>query len=448
MNSMRSMNPHDRQPHGQGQDAPTLTRRDLLRLAAAGTTFTALAGCASMNEGKTIGRVVVVGGGFGGATAAKYLRLWSQGEIEVTLVEPNRQFVSCPMSNLVLGGSKTMAEITRSYAGLEKHGVRVVHDLASAVDADKRELRLASGGVLPYDRLVLSPGIEFMYEGIVGMDAAAQAALPHAWRAGPQTVQLRQQLEAMADGGTVVMSIPLAPYRCPPGPYERACQIAWYLKQKKPKSKLLVLDANPDMVSKKGLFTKVFTEDYKGLIEYRNGAVVNEVDARARSFKTEFGDTIKGDVLNLIPPMRAGNIARQAGAITANNRWCGVDWRSMESTAVKNVHVLGDSTLSAPAMPKSGHMANQHGKAAAAAIVELLNGRPALPQMMANTCYSFVDDAAAVHVASVHRWVPEKNTLEPVAGAGGLSPADRAVWQAEGAFAWGWAESIWGDMLG
>jgi len=425
-----------------------VSRRSLLKLAAAGTTMSALAGCASMNQPKTIGRVVVVGGGFGGATAAKYLRLWSEGQIAVTLVEPNRQFVSCPMSNLVVGGSKTMKDITQSYAGLEKHGVRLVHEMATAVDADKRELRLASGAVLPYDRLVLSPGIEFMYEGIGGMDAAGQAAVPHAWRAGPQTVALRQQLEAMPDGGTVVMSIPLAPYRCPPGPYERACQIAWYLKQKKPRSKILVLDANPDMVSKKGLFTRVFTEDYKGLIEYRNGAVVNEVNARAKTFKTEFGDLIKGDVLNFIPPMRAGNIARQAGAINANNRWCQVDWRSMESTAVKNVHVLGDATQSAALMPKSGHMANQHGKTAAAAIVELMNGRPATAQMMANTCYSYIDDKSAVHVASVHRWVPEKSTLEVVAGSGGLSPMDRKVWELEGDYAWGWAEAIWADMLG
>jgi sulfide dehydrogenase [flavocytochrome c] flavoprotein subunit len=424
------------------------SRRDLLKLAAAGTTLSALAGCASMNPAKSLGHVVVVGGGFGGATAAKYIRLWSQGEIAVTLVEPNREFVSCPMSNLVLGGSKTMKDITMGYGGLAKLGVRVVHDTATAVDAAKNELRLASGGTLKYDRLVVSPGIDFMYENIAGMDAAAQAAIPHAWKAGAQTVALRQQLEAMADGGTVVMSIPLAPYRCPPGPYERACQIAWYLKQKKPRSKLLVLDANPDMVSKKGLFTKAFTEDYTGILEYRTAQVVNEVDARGRSFKTEFGDTIKGDVLNFIPPMRAGNIARQAGLINANNRWCAVDWRSLESTAVKNVHVLGDATLAAPAMPKSGHMANQHGKAAAAAIVELLNGRPAVAQMMANTCYSYVNDSSAVHVSSVHRWVPEKNTLEPVAGAGGVSPADRKVWELEGEYAWGWAESIWADTLG
>ncbi len=425
-----------------------LTRRALLKLAAASTTASALAGCASTEGSKSLGHVVVVGGGFGGATAAKYLRLWSNGQIAVTLVEPSREFISCPMSNLVLGGSKTMKDITLNYAGLAQHGVRLVHDSASAVDADKRQLRLASGEVLGYDRLVLSPGVDFMFDNIAGMDAAAQASIPHAWKAGAQTVALRQQLLAMNDGGVVVMSIPLAPYRCPPGPYERACQIAWYLKQAKPKSKLLVLDANPDMVSKKGLFTKAFSEDYAGLIEYRNSAVVNEVDARNKSFKTEFGDTIKGDVLNLIPPMRAGNIARQAGVITANNRWCGVDWRSMESTAVKNVHVLGDSTLAAAAMPKSGHMANQHGKAAAAAIVELQSGRPATPQMMANTCYSYISDSQAVHVSSVHRWVPEKNTLEPVAGAGGLSSADRKVWQQEGVYAWGWAEAIWADMLG
>jgi len=432
-------------PEPQAQQA--LSRRKLLAFAAASTTLSALAGCASTGNTKTIGRVVVVGAGFGGATAAKYIRLWSQGSIAVTLVETNREFISCPMSNLVIGGSKTMKDITMNYAGLDKHGVRMVYDTVTAVDADKREVRLASGATLPYDRLVLSPGVDFIYEGITGMDAAGQAAVLHAWKAGPQTLALRQQLMAMPDGGTVVMSIPLAPYRCPPGPYERACQVASYLKSAKPKSKLLVLDANPDMVSKKPLFTRVFAEDYKGLIEYRNGAVVNEVDARGRSFKTEFGDVIKADVLNFIPPMRAGNIARQAGVINANNRWCAVDWRSMESTAVKNVHVLGDSTLAAAAMPKSGHMANQHGKAAAAAIVELMNGRPALPLMMANTCYSYIDAASAVHVASVHRWVPEKNTLEPVAGSGGLSTQDRQSWLAEGVYAWAWAQSIWSDML-
>jgi NADPH-dependent 2,4-dienoyl-CoA reductase/sulfur reductase-like enzyme len=251
----------------------------------------------------------------------------------------------------------------------------------------------------------------------------------------------------MKDGGVVLMSIPVAPYRCPPGPYERMCQIAWYLKQAKPRSKLIVLDGNPDYVSKKPLFSRVFAEDYKGIIEYRTGAAVTEIDTRSGTLMTEIGDKVRGDVVNYIPHQRAANIARDAGLITANNRWCDVDWMTLQSVKVPNVHVLGDATQSAPAMPKSGHMANQHGKAAAAAIVELMSGRPVVPPTMANTCYSFIDDRSAVHVDSVHRWVPEKKTLEPVAGAGGISTQDRASWALEGAFAQSWARTIWADML-
>jgi sulfide dehydrogenase [flavocytochrome c] flavoprotein subunit len=422
------------------------TRRDLMRLAASGAVVSSLAGCASMS-GPPLGRVVVVGGGFSGATAAKYLRIWSEGRIDVTLVEPNDSFVSCPMSNLVIGGSKQMKDITVPYAGLAKYGVKLVKDSATRVDAEKKLVLLASGGSLPYDRLVLSPGIEFMFENVRGMNADAVASIPHGWRAGAQTQLLRDQLVAMPDGGTVVMSIPMAPYRCPPGPYERACQIASYLKAAKPRSKLIVLDANPDLVSKKGLFLSAFNNDYKGLIDYRVNSAVTEVDVRGRQFVLELGDKVGGNVLNLIPPQRAGNIARDAGVITANNRWCEVDWTSMESVRVKGIHVTGDSTLAAPAMPKSGHMANQHGKTAAAAIVELMSGRQPVAPMMANTCYSYIDAQMAVHVSSVHRYVPEKKTMETVPGSGGLSPIERTRWALEGDYAWSWAEQIWADML-
>ncbi len=423
-----------------------ITRRNMLKALSAGAVASNLAACATMGQ-KSAGRVVVIGGGYGGATAAKYLRLWSDGAVEVTLVEPNEAFISCPISNLVLGGSKTLADITVSYAGLDKYGVKRVRDTASAIDADKKQVRLTSGATLPYDRLVVSPGVELMYDRLQGWSPAGEASVLHAWKAGPQTVALRKQLTDMKNGGVVVMSIPLAPFRCPPGPYERSCQIAWYLKKSKPNSKLVVLDANPDMVSKKPLFTRVFNEDYKGIVEYRVGVPVNEIDIKTGTLVTEIGDKVRGDVVNYIPPQRAANIARDAGLITANNRWCEINWMTMESIKVPNVHVLGDSTLSAPAMPKSGHMANQHGKAAAAAIVELLNGRTVVPPTMANTCYSFVDDRNAVHVDSVHRWVPEKKTLEPVAGAGGISSQDRASWALEGAYAQSWATTIWADML-
>jgi NADPH-dependent 2,4-dienoyl-CoA reductase/sulfur reductase-like enzyme len=421
------------------------SRRDVLKLAAAGAAVGSLGACASTGGGR--GKVVVVGGGWGGATAAKYLRLWSDAGIDVTLVEPNRSFVSCPMSNLVLGGSRTIEQLTTSYDGLRKWGVAVVHDTVTAIDAERRQVRLASGTSLPYDRLVVSPGIEFIYEGVKGMSAADAETIPHAWKAGPQTVLLRRQLESMPDGGMVVVSVPLAPYRCPPGPYERACQIAYYLKTRKPKSKLLVLDANAQVTSKGPLFTRVWKEDYAGILEYQPNMAINEVDVRGRAFVSNLGDRVRGDVLNLIPPQRAGNIARDAGLITANNRWCEVNWMSLESVKVPNVHVLGDATLSAPAMPKSGHMANQHGKAAAAAIVEIMSGRAPLPPMMANTCYSFVDNKSAVHVASVHRWDDGKKTMVTVDGSGGVSGQDRSLWSIEGQYAWGWAQTVWADML-
>ncbi len=421
------------------------TRRELLKLAASGAAAGALGACATGGGSK--GKVVVVGGGWGGATAAKYIRMWSEGTIDVTLVEPNRTFISCPVSNLVIGGSKKLDELTTGYDGLRRHGVNVVHDTVAAIDADKKQVRLASGATLPFDRAVVSPGIEFMYEQVKGMSAEAAEVIPHAWKAGPQTLLLRRQLEAMPNGGVVVMSVPLAPYRCPPGPYERACQIAHYLKTVKPKSKLIVLDANPQVTSKGPLFTRVWKEDYAGIIDYRANMAVAEVDVKGKVFGTSLGDSVKGDVLNLIPPQRAGNIARDAGLVTANNRWCEVDWVSTESIKVKNVHVLGDATLSAPAMPKSGHMANQHGKAAAAAIVELMNGRAPVPPMMTNTCYSYVDDRNAIHVATVHHWVAAKKTMEVVTGASGVSGQDRSQWALEGQFAWGWAQTVWADML-
>ena len=240
-----------------------VTRRDVLKFASAGTLVSALSACAGTSSAtKSIGKVVVIGGGFGGATAAKHLRLWSGGNVAVTLVEPSWQFVSCPISNLVLGGSRTLADITVGYQGLRKWGVNVVHDTVASIDPEKRLVHLASGPTWAYDRLVVSPGVDFMYDRVQGMSAEATHRIPHAWKAGAQTVLLRRQLEAMPDGGVIVMSVPLAPYRCPPGPYERACQIAWYLKASKPKSKLIVLDANPQVISKGALFSRVWKEDY------------------------------------------------------------------------------------------------------------------------------------------------------------------------------------------
>lgn len=420
-------------------------RREFLRATGAAGLLAGLYGCGAAGP-KASGHVVVIGGGYGGATAAKYLRLWSRGGVAVTLIERNAQFVSCPISNLVVAGTRTLADITVGYEGLKKHGVKVVQGDVVGIDADKRSVRLAGGDAISYDRLVVAPGIDFMYEGLPGLNnAAAQESILHAWKAGPQTVALRNQLEAMPDGGTYAICIPKAPYRCPPGPYERASVIAWYFKQKKPKSRVLILDANEDVVSKKGLFMKVWGDAYKGIVEYRPQSELRDVDAANRTAILEF-DKVKADVLNVVPAQRAGTIAQQAGLVNVNQRWCGIDWLSMESTAVKGIHVLGDATFPAPTMPKSGHMANQHAKLAAAAILNMLAGQPPSDQpLVMNTCYSFVDDKRVIHVSSVHAYDAPNKTLQPVKGAGGLSSEPNEV---EGKVALAWAKNIWADMLG
>jgi NADPH-dependent 2,4-dienoyl-CoA reductase/sulfur reductase-like enzyme len=389
--------------------------------------------------------VVVLGGGFGGATAAKYIRMWGPS-IEVVMVERNTDFVSCPISNLVYGGSKTMADITYGYSSLARYGVQVVHDEATAVNTSAKTVQLARGGELKYDRLVVSPGIDFMYGDIAGYEAAMNASrVLHAWKAGPQTVALQRQLAEMNDGGVYVLSVPLAPYRCPPGPYERASQVANYFKKHKPRSKVLILDANPDVISKGPLFKKAWAELYSGMIEYRGNAKAVGVDARTGTVKLEVED-VKGDVLNVVPPQRAGDIAVKAGLITANNRWCGVDWRTTESTVAKGVHVLGDATLSAPLMPKSASMANQQAKICAAVVVAMVNGQePSADPRIINTCYSFVSDSEVVHVASVHELDASKKTFVVVKDAAGVSAARNTL---EGKYAWAWAQNIWSDTLG
>ena len=423
------------------------SRRRLLGAGAAlgGLSALSLAGCATGAGGPSIGRVVVVGGGFGGATAARYLKLWG-GNVDVTLIERNASFVSCPMSNLVLGGYKQIGDITRGYDGLKALGVKVVQGEVAAIDAAGKSVRLADGRTLAYDRLVVSPGVDFMTEAVGGLAApAAQAKFLHSWKAGPQTVALRQQIEAMPDGGVFAISIPKVPYRCPPGPYERACVVASYLQAAKPKSKVLVLDANPEIQSKKALFEKAFKDRYGSLLEYRPNAELKEVDAATGTAKLEFED-VRADVINVIPPQRAADLAKNAGLVNVNNRWVGVNWLTMESTALPGVHVLGDATFPAPTMPKSGHMANQHAKVAAAAIIQLLKGEAvnATPVVM-NTCYSFVSAKDVIHVASVHQYNAEQKTFQPVQGAGGVSAAANQV---EGRYALSWADNIWADALG
>lgn len=420
-------------------------RRDFLKLSASGAALSSLGLLAACTGTKARGHVVVVGGGYGGATAAKYIRLWSQGGVDVTLIERQANFISCPISNLVLAGEKSIADITHGYEGLKRHGVRVIQAEVSGVDSDKRTVKLGNGDTLSYDRLLLAPGIDFLYDSVPGLTREiSETQIFHSWKAGPQTVALRKQLEDLKDGGLVAIAIPKAPYRCPPGPYERASVIAHYLKTKKPKSKLLVLDANEDITSKKGLFSKVWHEQYKGILDYRKEHVITGFDAATRTLRFDFGDAVRADVLNLIPAQTAGAIAKPF--VNKNGRWVGVDWLTTETEVAKHVHVIGDATFSAPGMPKSGHMANSQAKVAAAAIVNLLAGQAVNPEpLLNNTCYSFVNATDVVHVASVHSYDAKDKTFKTVAGSGGLSAAPTEL---EGRFAHAWAKNIWADTLG
>jgi NADPH-dependent 2,4-dienoyl-CoA reductase/sulfur reductase-like enzyme len=432
--------------------ASDFNRRTFLKAIGAGTAATAapaiLTACATApaEAPKPIGRVIVIGGGYGGATCAKYIRMWSERRIEVFLIEREAQFVSCPLSNLVLGGSRQIGDLTIGYEKLREYGVQVIRDEVTEIVVDRKRVRLKKIEDLPYDRLVVAPGIDLMYDQIPGLNnPEAQKTILHAWKAGPETVALRKQLEGMRDGGVYILSMPKAPYRCPPGPYERVCQVAHYVKQAKPRSKVILLDGNPDVVSKKGLFMAAWNDLYKGIIEYRPNQVAKDVDVKGMTIKTEF-DSFKGSVLNVVPPQKAGLIAQQAKLITANNRWCGVNWQTMESVAVPGVYVLGDATLSAAAMPKSASMANNHAKIAASAIVATMTGQALNPTpTINNTCYSYVSDREAMHVDSVHRWDAGKKTLEPVAGSGGVS-AQRS--ELEKQYADAWARNIWSDTLG
>ncbi len=421
-------------------------RRTFLKASAATTTavsVSAMTGCASIG-GAAGPKVVIVGGGYGGATAAKYIRMWGPN-IDVTLIERNAEFISCPISNLVLGGSQTMRDITVSYDALhKKYGVKVLRGEATGVDVEKKVVRMVNGDAIPFDRVILSPGVDFMFDQIPALNtAAAQEKILHAWKAGPQTIALRKQLEAMQDGGTFAISIPEAPYRCPPGPYERACQVAAYFKQAKPKSKVLILDANMDVTSKPGLFKKAWLDMYAGMVEYRGSSKLMDVDIATSTAKLEFGD-VKADVLNVLPPMKAGSIANSF--ITANKRWCEINWLTYEAKNAPGVHLLGDALQIAPAMPKSGHMANAHGKACAAAVVALLTGEaPNQSPTLTNTCYSFVSAEKVIHVASVHKYDEVAKTMKAVPGSGGVSAQSSEL---EGQYAMTWAKNIWADALG
>ncbi|MGX4643126.1 FCSD flavin-binding domain-containing protein [Massilia sp. SYSU DXS3249] len=415
-----------------------MRRRDFLGLSLAGATWPALA--AGRKSKTSPGRVIVVGAGYGGATAARHVRMLSGGRIEVVLVDQQPHFISCPVSNRVLAGQKTLAQLTFAYDALQRrHGVRFMQGSVTAIDADRSQLVL-SGQRLSYDRLIVAPGIDFIYDDLP-MLTGAQQQIPHAWKAGPQTRTLHRQLLAMRDGGVFTIAVPPQPYRCPPAPYERACQAAFYLKTHKPRSKVIVLDANPVITSKRVLFERAWRELYPGMIEYVPGSELQQVDAGRKTVRTSF-DTVRSDVLNIIPPQRAGRIAQDAGLANVERRWCEVDFTTYASSVLPRVHVIGDAIDSS--LPKSAHMANAQAKVCARAVVALMQGQAPDPEpAFANTCYSFVDDSQAMHISTLYRYDPAKRSME-ADGSGILSDHPSAR---EGQDADAWARQIWADVL-
>lgn len=419
-----------------------IQRRDFLKVGLSTVSVVA----APHLGAKTGERVVIVGGGFGGATAARYLRRFNPS-LQITLVEPASEFVMCPMSNRVIHGGLQLRDITRPYNRfVATQGLRWVRARADAIDLAAREVRAAGERIL-YDRLIIAPGVDYVYDGIEGLQTAEQQArAPHAWKAGEQTQQLRNMLQALPENGVVVMTVPKVPYRCPPGPYERASLIAHYLETRKPKAKLLVFDANPEIQAKKGLFETVWKSRYRDRIEYVPNADLKAVDVQTGTLDFGAEGKVKAGVFNVIPPQRAGSIALASGLANVGGRWCGVDFLSYESTVAKSVYVLGDSIAGAPGMPKSGHMANQEAKVCAGAIAaESLGMEVPADPIIANTCYSFVSQTEVIHVAAVYRYDAAKKIMVAAPGAGGLSSEPNVM---EGLYAMAWATNILNDTLG
>jgi sulfide dehydrogenase [flavocytochrome c] flavoprotein subunit len=426
----------------------SFNRRDVLKTAAAGVAAAAGAATFPMPAlaQNADPRVVVVGGGFAGATCARMLKRLDP-RIAVTLVEANQTFTACPFSNEVIAGLRDLKEQQFGYNKIADDKVVTAFDQASAVDTQGRMVTLAGGTRLPYDRLVLAPGIDLRWDSVPGYTEAAAERMPHAWKAGAQTLLLRRQLEAMPDGGLVIIAAPANPYRCPPGPYERASQIAYYLKTQKPKSKLIILDAK-DAFSKQRLFQNAWKELYPGLIEWvslSSGGKVSAVDAASMTVETDFAKYMPA-VANIIPPQKAGRIAELAG-VADRTGWCPVEPFGFESTLQPNIHVIGDACI-AGAMPKAGFAANAQAKVCAAALVRLLAGqRPDEPRLI-NTCYTIVAPEYGITVAAVYR--PVNGQLVEVQGAGGTSPVDapKSTREQEAKLADGWFKTITGEIFG
>lgn len=427
-----------------------IDRREFLKVSAgaAGAAAVGLTGCASSPAiAKSAPKVVVVGAGFGGSTFARYMKMWYP-QAEVTIIEPNPVFTSCPFSNTVLAGINKMEDLTLPYDNIKAVVNNFVADYVTAIDNVKQTVTTKGGKTFAYDKLVLAGGVELLFDKVQGYDAETQKTIKHAWKASAdQTGALRQQLEAMPDGGTFVMSVPMAPYRCPPGPYERACMVGQYFKKSKPKSKIIILDGNPDIASKKPLFLAAWKKHYDGMIEWRGNNQPRAIDAAKMTVSTEFDD-VKADVINLVPPMRAAEICGMAGVRVGpdgkEGNWCSIDYRSFESTHVKNIHILGDSALTN--FPKSGSVANNTGKMCAYALSEMFNGRTVDPApVVTNTCYSASSESTAFHVATVFRWNEEKKSMLPEKGANGISKEESEL---EFAYMESWAKNVWADTLG
>ena len=424
-----------------------INRRDFIRLAGlagASLGFPQLALGASR-------KVVVVGGGVGGCTAAKYLRKLDPS-LDVTLIETKKVYQSCFMSNEVLSGDRTLASITFDYEGLRKRGVKIVIDRVSAIEPDKKQVVTDSGEQFGYDACVVSPGVGFKWDAIEGYDAEVAETIPHAWFAGPQTLILRKQIESMPEGGKVIIVAPPNPYKCPPGPYERAAQIAMYCKHHKPKAKILILDPK-DSFSKQGLFRQGWSKLYgfgseNSMIEWvgaAGGGKVEELYPKEMTLQAEI-EEFKGDVINIIPPQKAGQVAF-ASDLTDGD-WCPVDKLTFESSRHKDVYVLGDAS-SAAKMPKSAYAANSQAKVAAAAIISRFNGIEPPDPTFVNTCYSILGEEHGISVAAVYSLDKESNTILPVKGAGGLSPMDASDLQRkrEVSYAHSWFKNLIDDMM-
>ncbi len=421
------------------------SRREFLKYAGALSALSAF-GCASMG-GASGPRIVVIGGGFGGATCAKYLRKLAGPTVGITLIEKNSSYVTCPFSNTVIGGLRSIDTITHNYETLaKKYNIEVVFDTVTGIDATSKTVTLQGGKTLAYERAVISPGIDFKWGAIEGYDEAASETLPHAWKAGTQTVLLRKQLEAMADGGVVLIAAPPDPFRCPPGPYERASLIANYLKQSKPKSKIVILDAK-DKFSKQPLFQDAWDNLYPGMIEWvpgSQGGKVTRADVKEMTLYVD-NSAHKGDVINVIPAQKAGALAHSAG-LANESGWCPVDPRTFESKVHKNIHVIGDACLGGK-MPKSGYAAHSQAKVCAAQIAAMLIGQPPVDPSWINTCYSLIAPDYGITVAAVYRATADG--IVDVQGAGGVSPreAPKSVRQAEAIYAEGWYKSVTADAF-